>query len=239
MEQKKILWIIFSVFLLVVVVVGAGLIWFFPNANRPSNKNAAAKPGQNGKEALDPVEWVRKNQEYPGITPEADQGKDSGEDFIIVYGENDAAKSGEQPKPGTETGALPETLPVTPKPSTEVKPASAATKPAADTQKPAAVKPEPTAKPAPPKTVRVEEYWIQTGSYASKTRAEEVKFVLQEKGVVSKISSKLVDEKNYYRVRIGPYASKPEAEKFLEWIKAMQGFDGSYISLVYTTKEVR
>lgn len=239
MEQKKILWIIFSVFLLVVVVVGAGLIWFFPSGNRRAEKNVAVKSGQSAQDTLDPVEWVRKNQEYPGITPADNQGKDSGEDFIIVYGDNDPSKTGEQPQPGTVTGIPSESLPTPQKTEAEIKPAPAAAKPAVIQQKPAAEKPKATIPTVKPKSIRVEEYWIQTGSYTSKTRAEEVKAVLQEKGVVSKITSKLVDEKNYYRVRIGPYTSKPEAEKFLDWIKALRGFDGSYISLVYTTKEVR
>ncbi|TFG59634.1 MAG: SPOR domain-containing protein [Spirochaetales bacterium] len=238
MEQKKILWIIFSVILLVVVVVGAGFIWFFPNGSRKGGTGVTQTKGGQGKEVLDPVEWVRKNQEYPGLDTAKDQGSSTGEDFIIVYGENDTEKAAE-PGAGTqgktaEPDASRPAAQEKPLPSVKPETAKPAAAPLKETVK-TAVKP----KSVQPKTVRVEEYWIQTGSYTSKTRAEEVKDLLSEKGLASKISSKLVEDTNYFRVRLGPYTSKPEAEKFLEWIKALQGFDGSYISLVYTTREVQ
>ena len=36
----------------------------------------------------------------------------------------------------------------------------------------------------------------------------------------------------FFRVRIGPYASRVEAEKFLAWVQRVDGLDGSYISEV-------
>ena len=95
----------------------------------------------------------------------------------------------------------------------------------------------PAAKPTPqPREVRVTEYWIQAGSYTSPSRAQEVAVVMEERGLVSKISTRTLSGKTYYRVRIGPYMSKGEAEKFLEWVKAVKGFESSYISMVYAKR---
>ena len=42
----------------------------------------------------------------------------------------------------------------------------------------------------------------------------------------------------YFRVRIGPYTNKQEAEKFLAIVRRIQGLEASYISLVPGTRSV-
>jgi DedD protein len=78
----------------------------------------------------------------------------------------------------------------------------------------------------------VKEYWIQTGSYSSASRAEEVMRALADKGLAAKTSTQQLDGQTHFRVRIGPYASKAEANKFLAWLQALKGFEESYISQV-------
>jgi len=39
-------------------------------------------------------------------------------------------------------------------------------------------------------------------------------------------------------VRLGPYESKAEAEKFLAWLKDLESFKSSYISQVYSTRTI-
>ena len=48
-------------------------------------------------------------------------------------------------------------------------------------------------------------------------------------------SSSLRNE-TFYRVRIGPYSNKGEAEKFLSIVKQVQGLESSYISMVGASK---
>ena len=36
----------------------------------------------------------------------------------------------------------------------------------------------------------------------------------------------------YFRVRVGPYGNKGEAEKFLSTVRQIQGLESSYISMV-------
>jgi cell division protein FtsN len=226
MEQKKLLWIVFSVALFLLVVIGVGIIWFYPSAGAKSPVGGPGFAGVSSEDEFDPIEWVRQDEEYPGLEEKegADAaGEEESEDFIVVYGETEE----EEPDKGEKT-VTPETVG-----ETKEKEEPAEEKPAA------VVKPEREKQAEPkaePKQVRVPEYWIQTGSYTSKTRAEQVKGALMEKGVASLITSKSIDNTTYFRVRIGPYSTKGEAEKFLSWIRSINGFSGSYISLVYTEK---
>ena len=89
-----------------------------------------------------------------------------------------------------------------------------------------------------PRSVRVTLFWIQAGSYLSRSRAEEANVSLAKAGVTGRITSVNVSGETYFRVRIGPYEAKAEADKFLTWLKDIESFEGSYISEVYTTKTV-
>ena len=95
---------------------------------------------------------------------------------------------------------------------------------------------EKPAEPAVKKAVRITEYWIQAGSFSSLSKATDVKTKLTENGAASTISTTNVNGTDYYRVRLGPYSDQMEADKFLSWIKAVKGFENSYISEVYVTK---
>ena len=97
----------------------------------------------------------------------------------------------------------------------------------------APVEPEPVSR-----TVNVKEYWIQTGSYTSRSRADRIKEQLDELGLSGRILSKGVEGTQYYRVRIGPYSERAEADKFLTWIKEQKDFEKSYVSEVYRKKTV-
>jgi hypothetical protein len=50
------------------------------------------------------------------------------------------------------------------------------------------------------------------------------------------ITSRDVGDQTYFRVRIGPFENTGEAEKFLAWIKNVNGFESSYVSQVYSTR---
>lgn len=241
MEQQKVVWIIFSVALFVLVVVGVGLIWFFPQEGMGTEMASAGEGGgqSDSEEEFDPIEWVKTSGEYPDFTPAEEESEEGSQDFVIVYGEDEekdtSPESRETPAAGLsgkEGGRLP---------SPEESGGTAAveeTSPAVSV-KPAEKKPAPAVKqPAPAKEVTVAEYWIQAGSYKSKTRAADVKTALSEKGVESRLTTKDIDGVTYYRVRIGPYKEQGEAEKFLSWVKDMQGFESSYVSMVYAKRRL-
>jgi DedD protein len=88
--------------------------------------------------------------------------------------------------------------------------------------KPAAAKPAETAKV-------YDTYWVQTGSFSAKARAEGVKETLASKGISSIIENREIDGKTFFRVRMGPYTSEDEAEHWRFFIKSIDGFENSQV----------
>ncbi len=255
MERNRVLWVIFSISLFLVVVLAGGLYLLRPVTDEDAEVATGQTPPLRG---FDAFEYVRGKSELPPLEEEPEEA----EEMVIIVGEREETPAGqseaafpevpEKAVPpmldsrGTETAAkataAAETSPerrssVTPA-TTRPAAASVSRTPTAST----AARPEPAARtpsaqPAPrPREVSVTEYWIQAGSYTSSSRAQEVADVLGEQGLVSKITTRTLSADTYYRVRIGPYMSKGEAEKFLEWVKAVKGFESSYISMMYAKR---
>ena len=78
------------------------------------------------------------------------------------------------------------------------------------------------------------EFWVQVGSFASRNRADALGQRLSDQGIVSRVTTRAADAEVFFRVRVGPYGSRLEAEKFLAWAQRVDGLDGSYISEVRT-----
>ncbi len=130
----------------------------------------------------------------------------------------------------TATQTAVSAAPATTAPVAAVQAKPSPAKPAASVQTAAATKATaPTKAPAP---VLIDEYWVQTGAFAVRSRAEDVKSSLADKGITALIETRDVDGKTYFRVRVGPYASKSEADYWLSLIKGIDGFSESYVSLI-------
>jgi DedD protein len=132
--------------------------------------------------------------------------------------------------PVPQTAAVPDTPPAQPKKTPTVnlsQPAKPATKPAA-----VAKTATPAAKPAMAKTDSSKtpnNYWVQTGAFSTKVRAEGAKESLASKGITSIIDNRDIDGKTWYRVRVGPYMSENEAKYWLALVKSIDGFTDSQI----------
>lgn len=87
-----------------------------------------------------------------------------------------------------------------------------------------------------PATVTTIDYWIQTGSFTSKLNAEKARETLTKRALKAEIFTKEVSGKTTYRVRVGPYVSRTEADYWIRTIKDVPAFSGSYISEVKTKK---
>jgi cell division protein FtsN len=161
-------------------------------------------------------------QLYEYTRPEAPGAAGSGETETMHFVIGDTGDSAPASAPAA-----------TPAPQVEQPAAPAATAksapavPAAQ-KAPAATPAAATAAPAP----KGPEYWIQTGSYRSQTRAEELATMLEGKGLAGRVFSYASGADTYYRVRVGPYGNKGEAEKFLATVRRIQGLESSYISMV-------
>jgi len=103
---------------------------------------------------------------------------------------------------------------------------TAAVKPAAD--KPVAAKPA-AEKPKTAKTYDNSKFWIQTGAFSTITYAEGAKDYLEARGIKSIIEDPVINGKTWYRVRVGPYMTRDEANYWLALVKSIDGFAASQV----------
>lgn len=236
MEQHRTLLIIVSVTLFAAIVIGVGLALLYPRAQEADDPSIAASDGK----PFDPIEYIRTPEEEEPDFQVPDESDDG--DLIVVYGDK-----GEEEESDEGKGAVPETTKApedTAKPDTTEQTPE---KPETETRKPAtSLGPERAPKedepaPAPdpePEYRRVTEYWIQVISSPSRDRVEQAKERLEAQELGGRITSKFIDGDTYYRLRVGPYSNKAEADKFLDWISEIEGFGESYISEEYPLKRV-
>ncbi|MFP4431952.1 MAG: SPOR domain-containing protein [Spirochaetaceae bacterium] len=227
MERYRSLIVIASIAFFVALVLGVGLFLLYPRAD--DGGVLAASRGED--EEFDPIEYLRApDAEAPEFSP---PDSDEEEPLIIIYGDDDdeeddgddreAVPDAPDEAPPREEDA-PRATPATEKP--DVEPA-----PAESPARPQPVRAAPTV--TEPRRVRVTEYWIQVISSPSRDTVEQAKLRLEEERLSGRITSKSVDGRDYYRLRVGPYDDKSEASKFLDWIREINDFSGSYISEEY------
>ena len=234
MEQHRTLLIIVSVTLFAAVVIGVGLALLYPRDTAEGEPAVAATDGK----PFDPIEYIRTPEKQEPDFTVSEESED--DDVIIVYGERPEEAQGDADGPGK--GALPDTEKepdVTAKPEPEAEPEAAPRQPAKSLGEPA--QPAKRAEPEPepePQYRRITEYWIQVISSPSRDRVEDARQRLESQELGGRITSKNIDGETFYRLRVGPYNNKNEAEKFLDWIADINGFGGSYISEEYPLKRV-
>jgi cell division protein FtsN len=215
-NRQKLLWVILSVTLLVILILVGGL-WLFRDKATVPVAEAAREPRVN----YDLFEIPLHNTPLPGIQelepakPADEQNAIEKQDFIL--GDNAPEESNVLPQK-TVTREPRARIAPTPRPVT--------TKRTSMT----------TAKTTGPAKTSGNLYWIQTGSYKSKSKADSCNAVLIENGLSGRILTKQINDDTFFRVRIGPYANKNEAAKFLSWIRKIDGLEESYISLEYSAK---
>ena len=248
-------------FLAIAIVAGMFLFAPKDNrsSGMPSTVKDYAAPQETaasaGPASVDANEWVRNPSKVEGLQPSAQQSTSNRGDVIIIYGEKpnvgvatqipDVNQDGrivmEVPYPVAPAVPAPIVQPSAPPSAVEEKPAAAA--PATRTAVPAEKQP-PAVKAIPKKTVAaakpaaakpaaklVDEYWVQTGSFSAKVRAENATAQLKSKGISALVETKEVNGKTFYRVRLGPYSSKNEAAYWLTLVKTVDGFGESYVSM--------
>lgn len=92
------------------------------------------------------------------------------------------------------------------------------------------VAPKPQPKPAPkaapaPKTP--DTFWIQIAAYEMKKNADEIRSSLEDKKIKAEVFTYETKGKLYYRVRVGPYTTKSEAQYWQKQIASQVPFDTS------------
>ena len=229
-SRNRLWWVMGGVALLLVVVLTGGLYWLRPVDSVARADLALPRPQQDAQ----PFEYVA----VPGASvPSAPA------DAPADAPAEDAAASSQplpahQPKPrvtlDTQAPASPAATPevraiATTSARSGAAPAVVAA-PAVATPTAEVKRSVPLAKLAP--TSPLHEFWVQVGSFASRTRATALEQRLSDQGIVSRVTTRSTDTEVFFRVRVGPYGSRDEAQKFLAWVQQVDGMDGSYISEV-------
>lgn len=215
MEQQKLLWIIFALATGFLVIVAAAFVLFVPPAETSlSSRDTAATEA----DLFDVTDYLKNGEEPLGLEPETNDGETS---FVIGIAEDESGSDAETADPAVAD----EASDLSSAENTEAVAVAPAPEPA----------PAPTPKPAP-RQVRVTEYWIQAGSFQARSSAEAARENLKEREFDSVIFTKSINGTDYFRVRIGPYKYKAEAEKFLGYIQKIDSFEGSQIFEVYQVK---
>ena len=232
MEKKKLLIVAVSVGVVLLIIIGIPLLMIAPRHSLASAANAEQ-------------DWVTVVE--PGIQRFQPLAEVVAEPQVPTGGVQPAGSVFSQPEETSQltlTVPIPETAAVPSTPVTQAqKPVTVKSTPVA---KPVAAKPVPVAQPAPaaketvkpavakpaaeqPKTYS--NYWVQTGAFSTKIRAEGAKESLASKGITSIIDNRDIDGKTWYRVRVGPYMSETEANYWLALVKSIDGFSDSQIRL--------
>jgi DedD protein len=227
MERKKLTWIVITVGLALIVLLTLCYFWLRPGRktgqNEPVSLSVQASPKNPNAEAYPAPESLSATP-----SPQVSFG-----DSLIGYGQD-----------GTSASPTPEATPTIPDTSVLNQPAATAA-PASDGKSPTSPNGPKTEKPkagsahtaqravapsAPPKKIRVTEYWIQVASFKSRGKADDLRSSLQKQGLQAVITTKDIDGSTYYRVRVGSFAGSAEAQTWLVKIRKQPGCAEAYVS---------
>ena len=93
-----------------------------------------------------------------------------------------------------------------------------------------------TAEPAPKAEPKKTQYWVQVAAYSNKKGAEGARSILDENKIPSDIFTYRDNkDKLYYRVRVGPYTTKSEAEYWRTKIIKISDIDNANDSYITST----
>jgi len=235
-QNKSSLWILFAAGIFLCVVIGAALILWHPSVNDPiiSSVNPAV-PQQTTDTWMNPVTVTpaentttlntTDNAENTALTAATELAGPTTIDLNALPAANDL------------TTVRDDTVAVNTAAAAPVEVAPAVTKPAVTEAAPVVTKKPAAVAPAPKKTQTVVEYWIQTGSFSSREYAENAQDIIASYKIDSEIFTKDVNGKTWYRVRMGPYKTKTEADYWKTAISSDDvNFKDAYITEVKTQK---
>lgn len=124
-------------------------------------------------------------------------------------------------------------IPETAQPSVQPKAETPAPKPVVQSQPQTTPKPvqTPTAAPQPKKMSP--RFYIQAGSFSTLANAERAQQMLADNDIRSIIETRNINGKTWYRLLVGAYASKDEANRFKPTVQAVKGFENAMIREYY------
>ena len=241
--------VIASITIAIVVVLLVGLYLFYP----AEGSDTVAEPQEGSDEIplFDPVEYLKREREAVDVvdaivrdtTPDSAtaRARPRGERIsnniatdngVVLYSpvvappqsaQEEAerlrsALKGSQPSTAATQSATTRTrrdTVVTPTP----------TPVAARTVTPRAIPPTPSSA----RDRRVAHYWIQLFSSNRLESTQRAEIELEKYQIEGVVSQKQINGKDYYRLRVGPFLTSGEAEKFIGWFQNSDQFVDSYV----------
>ncbi len=253
MEQKKILWIVAALGIFLLVIFLGTLIIYSPQQTMPMN--TMAPTGSNtwiDTQQVVPTppsqqQPMEQGQENPPLgqaqslspTISQDSIMQSGDLTVISQGSTTVyAQEGvttidltqNQERNPSTIAAEPAVRPVATRVPTTTKTTVTEAKETNTTQStPKAVSPAEPKKPT-------NQYWVQAASFVSKPNAENARNELVKQKIPAEVFTHLDGGVTYYRVRVGPYTTKSEAEYWNALIKTVDNFADAKSYVTDTSK---
>lgn len=229
---KRYLIPVLGVSLAAAVLSGIGYLYFSP-APKPDKVTVAV----NDIAAVEFPETMPQNPAAGDLTANDAAPADASKPKITVTEEPSLVET--KPVETAQTDYSRIEIPETAKPAPVTRPAppvKAETAPAP--AKPRVTEtPKPVSKPAAPAAPKAEKpaprFYIQAGSFSTLANAEKARQMLADKNINSIIETRKINDKTWYRVLIGAYASKDEAEQFKPTVRAIKGFENAMIRQYY------
>ncbi len=236
MDLRYRLWgVVAGASVLLVVVLAGGLYWLRPAA---AVTRAGGDPWRPLARPSEMFEYV-SDQSTP-VQPTVAVGAPVVADAVTAdaaapeAGRPQESRNAVATEPAPRQEAAPASAPA---PAPAPAPRRDARSPAAEVQSPKAALPAPRpveqAAPAPEPAraqLPLKPFWIQVGSFVSHGRALALGEQLSRQGLNNRITIRETDSEVFYRVRVGPYATRLEAERSLDSVRAVDGLDGSYVT---------
>ena len=246
MEKKKLLLVAISVGMVLLILISIPLVLVSQNSASSRNTVSSVRIDTDNFVVTDPQEVTQIEE----ITPDPEPQEQ------ITTPEPVQQRPAEAPRvtiivPTPRSVAVPDARTVQPaaprtqRPAAPAATAAPAAAPAAQTpaaapaaQTPAAATPvaaaptstQQTAAQRPASSVRAQtNYWVQTGAFSTKVRAEGVKESLESQGISSIIDNPEINGRTLYRVRVGPYVNETEANWWLALVQSIDGFADSQV----------
>ncbi|OQX29729.1 MAG: hypothetical protein B0D92_02200 [Spirochaeta sp. LUC14_002_19_P3] len=246
------------------IALFSGLLLMQKQHGKDVNLGTALSFRQNDAAAdnFDPISWARESADYPPLEEAVTESTESTE--LVMLDEEGAIPIVEPVQPPEETPPTEEIKqpPEETPPTEEIKqPVQSVAKPVQSVAKQApkqaetplagntaakvplnqpVVYSEPVVKiPAEAfKTVQESAYWVQVFSSADQSSAEEIREKFSVLGFPSTIQIKKINGTLRYRVRLGAFARRSEAEYHATEARKIAGFETSYVTIAAITRQV-
>jgi DedD protein len=228
MEKKKLLLVAVSVGVFLVIVVGAAILVFSAKGTGgvTETRYVPGSAGSYSRSATTDVSSLLGSEELRGL--QDPQAASPIQENIITLGTESPAAGTVISVTRPEAAAVPDTVSEQPVIKPQPQSARQVSQPVQRTPVSAAPAVKPAASVAPPKKT-YNDFWVQAGSFSTRDRADGVKKNLSDKGIAAIITNQQINDQTFYRVRIGPYTSRNEADYWLAMIKSIDGFESSQV----------